>query len=246
MKKVLLVGESWTVHSIHQKGFDSFTTTTYEEGTYWFSKALKKTGYDLTHIPNHRVQYDFPDKLSQLNNYDVIILSDIGSNTFLLTDKTFVEGKKKVNYLELIKNYVINGGNFIMFGGYMAFSGINGASKYGITPIADILPVECLTGDDRVEVPEGISPVIKKDHEIFLGIPTEWPHFLGYNKTINLNNATLLATINDDPFIATKEVGEGRTLVFTSDMAPHWGSEDFVEWEYYPVLWDNIFKYMMS
>lgn len=38
MKKILLAGESWTIHSIHQKGFDSFTTTTYETGTKWFKK----------------------------------------------------------------------------------------------------------------------------------------------------------------------------------------------------------------
>ena len=32
MKKALLLGESWTTHMIHQKGFDSFTTTEYVEG----------------------------------------------------------------------------------------------------------------------------------------------------------------------------------------------------------------------
>ena len=30
--RVLLAGESWTMHTIHQKGFDSFTTTAYAEG----------------------------------------------------------------------------------------------------------------------------------------------------------------------------------------------------------------------
>ncbi|MEN1969797.1 glutamine amidotransferase [Lentibacillus sp. N15] len=241
MKKILLAGESWTIHSIHQKGMDTFTTTTYEEGTYWFSKALEETGYKLTHIPNHRVQYDFPESLTEINQYDVVILSDIGSNTFLLPDKTFVDGAKTPNKLELIKEYVINGGSFIMFGGYMAFSGINGASRYGFTPIADILPVECLTVDDRVETPEGSLPEIK-DHSIFNDIPKEWPHFLGYNKTISLEDSKTLATINGDPFIATKEVGKGKSLVFTSDMAPHWGSEEFVNWKYYPKLWDNIIK----
>ena len=33
--RVLIAGESWTVHSIHQKGFDSFTTTEYAEGAGW-------------------------------------------------------------------------------------------------------------------------------------------------------------------------------------------------------------------
>ena len=30
-QRVLIAGESWVTHSIHQKGFDSFTTTAYEE-----------------------------------------------------------------------------------------------------------------------------------------------------------------------------------------------------------------------
>lgn len=245
MKKVLLAGESWTIHQIHQKGMDSFTTTTYEEGTYWFNKALKKTGYELTHIPNHRVQYDFPENLTEINQYDVVILSDIGSNTFLLPDKTFVDGEKTPNKLELIKEYIKNGGSFIMFGGYMAFSGINGTSRYSFTPLADILPVECLTVDDRIEKPEGVVPETR-DHSIFNDIPKEWPHFLGYNKTISLKDSQTLATINGDPFIAAKEVGKGKSLVFTSDMAPHWGSEEFVNWEYYPKLWDNIIQYLTN
>ena len=38
--RVLIAGESWTVHSIHQKGFDSFTTTEYAEGVGWLKRNL--------------------------------------------------------------------------------------------------------------------------------------------------------------------------------------------------------------
>ena len=41
---VLIAGESWTVHSIHQKGFDSFTTTEYAEGVKWLREALEGRG----------------------------------------------------------------------------------------------------------------------------------------------------------------------------------------------------------
>ena len=44
MPKVLFAGESWTVHSIHQKGFDSFTTTEYAEGGGWLKQALTRGG----------------------------------------------------------------------------------------------------------------------------------------------------------------------------------------------------------
>ena len=45
MKKALLLGESWTTHMIHQKGFDSFTTTEYVEGGQEFAAALKSDGW---------------------------------------------------------------------------------------------------------------------------------------------------------------------------------------------------------
>ena len=43
-QRVLIAGESWTTHSIHQKGFDSFTTTEYMEGVGWLRSALESGG----------------------------------------------------------------------------------------------------------------------------------------------------------------------------------------------------------
>jgi len=247
MANILLVGESWTVHSLHQKGFDTFTTTTYEEGSDLLRNAIEDKGHRLTYMPSHRVQYDFPKELDSLKEFDVVAVSDIGSNTFLLPDRTFVQGEKEVNKLKLIKEYVLDGGNFIMFGGYMAFSGINGSSRYGMTDIADVLPVECLNYDDSIEKPEGITPVvIESNHPIFEGISSEFPHFLGYNKTILREEAKEIATINEDPFIAYQTFGKGKSLVFTSDVAPHWGSKEFVTWKNYPLLWDNIIRFMTN
>ena len=42
--RVLLAGESWVMHTIHQKGFDAFTTTAYGEGHQWLSDALTAGG----------------------------------------------------------------------------------------------------------------------------------------------------------------------------------------------------------
>ena len=39
--KVLFVGESWIKHTIHQKGFDQFHSTEYEEGAGVFLDALE-------------------------------------------------------------------------------------------------------------------------------------------------------------------------------------------------------------
>jgi uncharacterized membrane protein len=59
-KRVLIAGESWTTHSIHQKGFDSFTTTEYQEGVRWLRAALEGGGWDVDFMPSHVAAREFP------------------------------------------------------------------------------------------------------------------------------------------------------------------------------------------
>lgn len=40
--KVLFIGESWHIHMIHSKGYDSFTSSKYEEGATWLLECLKR------------------------------------------------------------------------------------------------------------------------------------------------------------------------------------------------------------
>lgn len=244
MKKVLIAGESWVSQTTHIKGFDSFSTVVYEEGVEYIRKAIKKAGYVVEFIPNHLAPVQFPSSIAELNTYSCVILSDIGSNTLLLSPETFSKSIKTPNRCELLKEYVYQGGGFMMIGGYMSFSGIDAKARYGFTPVKDILPVECLKIDDRAEHPEGISPIIVKEHEVFRGIPEEWPQFLGYNKTKPIPQGEVIATIDGDPFIAVGEFGKGKSAVFTSDCAPHWGPPAFVNWEFYDILWANLMDYL--
>lgn len=247
MKKVLIAGESWITHCTHIKGFDIFNTCSYEEGIEWIRKALEKGGYEVTFIPNHLASEQFPFEIDEIKKYDAVILSDIGSNTLLISNATFTKSEKRPNRCELIKKYVEDGGAFCMIGGYMSFTGIDAKSRYGETAIADILPVKMLDIDDRVETPEGIIPeIIDKKHDTFSGMPDEWPYFLGYNKTTEIPEGKVVAKINGDPFIAVREYGKGRTAVFTSDCAPHWGPTAFINWEYYDKLWNNILDWLTS
>ncbi|MFM8594932.1 MAG: glutamine amidotransferase, partial [Chloroflexota bacterium] len=71
--RVLIAGESWIMHVIHQKGFDSFTTTDYGEGHQFLSAALKNGGMSVTHMPNHLVPSQFPQTAAELDAYDVVI-----------------------------------------------------------------------------------------------------------------------------------------------------------------------------
>ena len=55
------------------------------------------------------------------------------------------------NRLELVKEYVIEGGGLVMAGGYLSFQGIYGTARYHRSPIEDVLPVSMQPTDDRVE-----------------------------------------------------------------------------------------------
>lgn len=243
--KVLFAGESWVINSTHIKGFDQFTETKYGEGGKWLIEALESGGIEVDYMPCHIAAEKFPTTLDEMQKYDVIILSDIGSNTLLLTEDVFSRGKTMPNRLELIKEFVENGGGFAMMGGYMSFQGIDGKAKYAHTAIADILPVKMMETDDRFETPEGVFPTIVNDtHPILEGVLKEWPHFLGYNMLFEIDPKDVIAKCNDHVFMAGKDHGKGRTFVFASDISPHWGSPEFLEWESYNTLFINIAKWL--
>ena len=76
--QVLLAGESWVSNSVHLKGWDFFFTNTYEVGISYLQAALVEAEIELTHIPNHLADTQFPNTYDALLPYDVVILSDIG------------------------------------------------------------------------------------------------------------------------------------------------------------------------
>ena len=240
-RTVLVAGESWIMHTIHQKGFDSFTTTAYGEGHQWLSAALTAGGWIVEHLPNHLANEKFPATAADMAAYDLIILSDIGANTILLHPDTFTKSAVLPNHLQELREYVSNGGGLVMVGGYLTFQGIEAKGNYAGSPIEAALPVTLQTSDDRVEMPQGIAPtVIAPDHEIATGLPLEWPVLLGYNRLTPRSGATVIATVGDDPLIAAWHYGNGRSVAFASDCGPHWAPPPFVEWEGYATLWQNV------
>ena len=243
-KHVLLAGESWMTHSVHVKGFDSFTTSSYHEGAGPMIAALKDAGHRVTYLPNHLAPNEFPQSGDDLQTYDVLVLSDIGANTLLLPDQTFVNSERTPNRLQLIHDYVAAGGGLLMVGGYLTFQGIEGKAAYHRTPVETVLPVDFLAVDDRVEAPQGVVPeVVEEGHPVLAGLEA-WSHFLGYNRATLKASASLLAQIGDDPFIAVAEYQEGRSAIFASDCGPHWGPPEFVSWSHYGRLWDNLVRWL--
>lgn len=245
-KKVLLAGESWMSYTTHVKGFDSFYTSVYETGEKWLVAALEKGGYEVTFLPNHLAPEQFHFTVEELKAYDCVILSDIGANTLLLPVPTFTKSVKMPNRAKVIRDYVLDGGALIMVGGYLTFSGVDAKGKWHDTAVQEVLPVEVLTVDDRMEHCEGVRPVTVKTHEALAGVTGEWPEVLGYNKTIAKPEADVVATVEGDPFIAFGTYGKGKSAVFTTDCAPHWAPPEFCEWECYDNIWNGIVDWLVK
>ncbi len=238
---VLMVGESWIKHTIHMKGFDHFQTTEYEEGAGVFLAAMDDAGYDVTYIRAHEISQRFPTTRADLDPFDVVILSDIGSNSFLLCDETWLRSERTVNRLVLLGEYVEGGGGLLMVGGYMSFSGIDGRARYQASPLSSTLPVTMLDRDDRVEVPEGLVATFPNpDHPALGGTPADWPILLGYNEVKAKPGATVIAEYDGDPLLVADTVGNGRSVAFMSDVAPHWAPGEFMSWPHYAKLWSSI------
>jgi uncharacterized membrane protein len=239
--RVLIAGESWVTHSIHQKGFDAFTTTAYEEGVGPLKAALESGGFDVEYMPNHVAATDFPDTAAGLAGYSAVILSDIGANTLLLHPETFARSIPRPDRIAAIGAYVESGGGLLMVGGYLTFAGIDGKARWAGTAVEAALPVTIATADDRVESPAGAAPLVRQlDHPIVAGLPPKWPNLLGYNRVAARDGADVVVAVDDDPLIVAGTSGQGRGAVFTSDCGPHWCPPPFVSWEGYAPMWQQL------
>lgn len=148
------------------------------------------------------------------------------------------------NRLGVVADYVRRGGGLVMVGGYLSFTGIDAKARFGMTPLADVLPVTMLTYDDRIEVPEGCKVEVRlPGHPVLGDTPNEWPPLLGYNRVIPRDDAEVVARSGDDPILVTGTFGSGRAVAFTSDLAPHWAPPEFVEWTSYAHLWSSILSW---
>jgi uncharacterized membrane protein len=244
-RRVLLIGETWTVTRIHTKGFDVVELGGYEDFSTFFRDALRSfPEVEVTHIPNHLVMSSLPTTVEELRQFDVVVISDCGRNTLTMYPNMFVVpmGPDRVR---VIADYVRQGGSLIMAGGYLSFQGYQAKANYHGSAIEDVLPVTISVTDDRVEATEGaVVQVLHGEHAVLAGIPDAWPKFLGYQRVAAKAGADVLAVIGDgDPFIAVWSVGSGRAMAFTSDLAPHWGT-DFVTWEHYGTFWNQAIAWL--
>lgn len=249
--KVLLAGESWISTATHIKGFDQFATATYHTGAAPFVAMLSESGIEVTWIKAHDVPQDFPATVEVLATYDVVILSDIGSNSLLLHPDTWIHSKVTPNRLKLLRDYVRGGGGLMMVGGYYSFQGINGGARFRNTPVEDVLPVTILPQDDRIEVPEGFVPLEGVTHPITDGLLMSTANLLGLNEVVARDGSQILLKAEIDegrihPLLVIGEFGNGRSAAWTSDIGPHWMPDAFLRTEATPLLFDRLIRWLAT
>lgn len=244
--KVLFAGESWFFTTIETKGFDQFTIGGYETEIERVREVMKDYA-EITHIPAHLVLQEFPATAEELKAYDVVIISDVGANTFILHPDTFFRSIPTPNRLQAIADYVKQGGAFGMMGGYLTFMGFESKGQWHNTVIEELLPVTMMEGDDRQEHPEGLFlEVDPKSHPILAGMPEKWPALLGYNRLFAKEGAEVVISYQKDPILALGTYGEGRSFSWASDCAPHWMPASFCESDCNRILWERVINWVMK
>ena len=245
MPRILLAGESWVSQATHYKGYDSFTSVTFHSGAEGYIAALGHQGIEVEHMYAHDVPERFPMDRQALSAYDVVILSDIGANSFLLSPVTWLEGKSAENRLKNLRDWVHDGGGLMMAGGYLSFQGFQARANFARSPLADALPITMSDYDDRVEAPEGVVPSIADaNHPLASAWRPQPPALLGYNRVFAKPEATVVAKVDDDVLIATAEIGRGRSLVWTSDIGPHWCPTEFAAWDGFDGLMAAMIRWL--
>ncbi|MDN5600338.1 MULTISPECIES: glutamine amidotransferase [unclassified Brachybacterium] len=247
MAKVLLAGESWVSATIDHKGYDPFPHTQVEIGCARLLEVLRDGGHEVTHLRSHDVAEQFPLTREELDAYDVVLLSDVGSNTLLLPPQVFAQGRPAPNRLHLLRDWVRDGGGLMMAGGYLSFQGFGAKANYAGTAIEEVLPVDMHRWDDRVESPQGVQGHLTgSEHPVTSGLDAEWPILLGYQQLIAKSDADVLAEVNGEPLLTVRTVGTGRTLAFASDVSPHWAPEEFMAWDGYASLFCQAISWLAA
>lgn len=110
----------------------------------------KNPRYEVSYLTGWDALAKFPETPENLSPYDVVILSDVDS------DSLPPRAPMGPNRLKSIQEYVRRGGALLMIGGYATFTGRHNAGNYHGTPVEEAVLVNCLAADDdRMERPRG-------------------------------------------------------------------------------------------
>jgi uncharacterized membrane protein len=223
----------------------------------WLKEALESTGeHEVESVPTWDFYKLGPGAYEKvLDEYDVIIFSDVEAKNFQLAPSFFDREKFGTQVLtfpdriRLTTDAVRQGKGAMFLGGWLSFTGEMGKGGWNRTGLREILPVQCLDFEDLIESTEGFTAQVTAQGEApFAGIDFgTFPPILGYNKTLPRENCPILLSVKEtgDPLVAAGSFGRGRALAYMSDPAPHWGC-NFVFWKQYADFWLECLEYVLA
>jgi uncharacterized membrane protein len=176
----------------------------------------------------------FPQTLSDLLHYDVIIHSDIRTQSF--------SREQMDNMARFVEEF---GGGFVMIGGNSAF----GKGGYHRTILDRIIPVAMQQEDDSEARPVRlrVPPTAYAHPIIALGATRQETELIWTKKLPVLHGCNLVnrakpgaVVLGIDPgsqstygprlLLAAQSVGKGRSMAFTSDTTRTWGKDFETTW----------------
>ena len=209
---------------------------------------------------NYRVLYLGDDSLQGAASYLGGVLTHAGISFLYCPniEKVSPEIIKSMKGLLIISDYpasnmnsesvkalvesVHSGSSLLMIGGWESFHGLKGGYSRG--PVADLLPVECLNRDDRINWCQGVVPWVLRKHPCLEKLPWDQPPiFCGFNETrlkpgaecvlsarpLKIQNNRPSFSGEEYPLLVFGKSGGGKTCALTTDLAPHWVG-GWVDW----------------
>jgi len=223
----------------------------------FLKEALESTGeHEVTDVATWDFYKLGPGEYEAiLDEYDVVIFSDVEAKNFQLAPSFFDRSKfgtAVLTFPDRVRLTVeaVHAGTHVMFlGGWLSFTGEMGKGGWNRTRLREVLPVQCLQYEDLVESTEGYTARLAVDGQRpFSSISLDtFPPILGYNQVHPREDCDVVLSVKetDDPLVAVGSFGAGKTLAYMSDPAPHWGC-NFVYWEGYADFWLECLKLILN
>lgn len=105
MTNVLLAGESWASVQFEIKGRNVLQDSQYKEAADRFISMLEGIGASVTHQPCHVAAESFPRTKAALDDYDLVLLSDVGADTLQITQRV-ANGSTDVDRCSLLAEWI--------------------------------------------------------------------------------------------------------------------------------------------
>ena len=232
----------------HVKGFDEFSSTTFHTGADAFIAAAASEGLEVEQMYAHRAG-SFPAPSRRCRRTTSSISPTSVPTAFVLPPEVFLDGRRADNPLLALAEWTRGGGALMMAGGISA----SRASRPG--PTSPGPPSRSTAGDDaRVRRPSRSAPGrLRRRHWSRRTRPpagARWSIPLRPCSATTWSGrgeeATVVATVGGDVLVATREVGRGRSLVWTSDIGPHWCPEDFLAWDGFAPLVGGMLRWLAA